>query len=172
MTLTTFTPVSGSVQRVQNLVAAVARGVLHGDDHALGAGHQVHRAAHALDHLAGNHPVGEAARFVHLQRAEDGQVDVPAAHHRERLGAVEIGAARQLGDGFLAGVDQIGIDFLVERIGADAEHAVLRVQRDIHAGGDVVGHERRHADAKVDVVAVLELARDAPGDAFANVHDV
>ena len=64
-------------------------------------------------------------------------------------------------DRFLAGVDQVGIDLVVARIRADAEHAVLRVQRDVDAGRDVVGHERRHADAEVDVVAVLQLARDA-----------
>ena len=56
------------------------------------------------------------------------------------------------------------------RIRADAEHAVLRVQRDVDAGRDVVGDQRRHADAEVDVVAVLQLAGDAPDDAFADIH--
>ena len=35
------------------------RGVLHGHDDALCAGDQVHRAAHARHHLAGDHPVRE-----------------------------------------------------------------------------------------------------------------
>ena len=107
---------AGERQRaaLQNLVAAVLRRVLHRDDHALGAGDQIHGAAHALHHLAGNHPVGEIALLVDLQRAEHGQVDVAAAHHRERVGAAEVRAARQLGDRLLAGVDQIGIDLGLE----------------------------------------------------------
>jgi hypothetical protein len=35
--------------------------VLHEDDYLLGAVDQVHRAAHALDHLAVDHPVGDVA---------------------------------------------------------------------------------------------------------------
>jgi Zn-finger nucleic acid-binding protein len=58
-------------------------GVLHGDDDALHARDEVHRAAHALDHLAGDHPVGEVALLGDLHRAQDAQVDVPAADHRE-----------------------------------------------------------------------------------------
>ncbi len=92
--LTTFRPVNGSVQRLQNLVAAVPGRVLHRDDDPLGAGDEIHRAAHALDHLAGDHPVGEVALLVDLQRAEHGEIDVAAAHHRERIGAAEVGSTR------------------------------------------------------------------------------
>ena len=41
------------------------------------------------------------------------------------------------------------------------------LQDDIHAGGDVVGDERGHADAEVDVEAVLQLAGDAADDEVA-----
>ena len=37
-----------------------------------------------------------------------------------------------------------------------------------HPGGDVVGHQRRHADAEVDVHAVAQLARGALGDLVAS----
>jgi hypothetical protein len=57
------------------------------------AGHQIHRAAWALDHLARHHPVGQVSGFGHFQAAEDGQVDVPAADHREGIGAGEKAAA-------------------------------------------------------------------------------
>ena len=97
----------------------------------LAAGDQVHRAAHALDHLAGDHPVGEVAVRGHLHRAQDRAVDVAAADHRERLGRREVGAARQLGDRLLAGVDQVGILLALVRERADAEHAVLRLQHDV-----------------------------------------
>ena len=59
--------------------------VLHHHDDALDAGDEVHRAAHALDHLAGDHPVGEIAVLGDLHRAEDGEVDVAAADHREGI---------------------------------------------------------------------------------------
>ena len=48
-----------------------------------------------------------------------------------------------------------------------AEHAVLRLQHHVHAGGNVVGHERRDADAEVHVEAVAQLARGAFGEIFA-----
>ena len=54
--------------------------------------------------------------------------------------------------------------------GPIAEQAVLRVQRDVDAGRHVVGDQRRHADAEVDVVAVFQLARDARDDALADIH--
>ena len=50
---------------------AVLGGMLHHHDDALDAGDEIHRAAHALDHLAGDHPVGEIAVLRHLHGAED-----------------------------------------------------------------------------------------------------
>ena len=46
---------------LQQLRRAGLLGVLHHHHDALDAGHQVHGPAHALDHLAGHHPVGEVA---------------------------------------------------------------------------------------------------------------
>ena len=83
--------------RGKNLVAAVARRVLHRDDHAPDARDEIHGAAHPFHHLARNHPVGEIPCLVHLQRAQHREVDVSAADHRKRIGTVEIRAARRLG---------------------------------------------------------------------------
>ena len=69
------------VAALQQLVLVALGGVLHHHDHALDAGHQVHGPAHALDHLAGDHPVGEVAVHRHLHRPQDRQVDVAAADH-------------------------------------------------------------------------------------------
>ena len=80
---TTPLPVRGSVQCVQQLRLAVLGGVVHQHDDALDAGDEVHRAAHALDQLAGDHPVGEVAVLGDLHRAEDREVDVAAADHGE-----------------------------------------------------------------------------------------
>ena len=80
---TTRMPVSGSVQFFMifgppSLVVCSMAMITR-----FGARHQIHRAAHALQHFPGDGPVGERALFVHLQRAEHGHVDVPAANHRE-----------------------------------------------------------------------------------------
>src|SRR6185369_17728285 len=100
-----------------------------------------------------HHPVGEVAVFGDFQAAENGKVDMAAADHREGVGAGEEAAARQAGDGLLAGVDKIGIDRVRHRKGADAEQAVFRLQRDVHAIGNVVSNQGRNADAEIDVVA-------------------
>src|SRR2546425_5340513 len=46
---------------LEDLGVPVAGCVLHRDDHLPGACNEIHRSAHALDHLAGDHPVGEIA---------------------------------------------------------------------------------------------------------------
>ena len=55
---------------------------------------EVHRAAHALDHLARDHPVGQVAARRDLHGAEHGEVDVAAADHGEGLGASRRSGAR------------------------------------------------------------------------------
>jgi hypothetical protein len=60
--------------------------MLHDHDDALHARHQVHGAAHALHHLARDHPVGEIAVLGHLHGAQDRQVDMAAADHAEGIG--------------------------------------------------------------------------------------
>ena len=44
------------------------------------------------------------------------------------------------------------------------------MQRDLDAGRQAVGDERRHADAEIDVIAVAQVARDAAHDAIALIH--
>src|SRR3989344_4797369 len=70
---------------LQQLVLAVLGRVLHEHHDALDAGHQVHGATHALDHLARDHPVGQVPLLGHLHGAQDGQVDLAASDHREAL---------------------------------------------------------------------------------------
>jgi hypothetical protein len=136
--------------------------VLHHDHDLLDAGHEVHGAAHALHHLAGDHPVGEVAILRDLHRAEDRQIDVAAADHRERVGGGEIARRRQLGDRLLAGIDEVRVLLALVGKGAHAEHPVLALELHAHAGRDVVRYERRDADAEIDVEAVLQL----PGGAL------
>src|SRR5580658_247627 len=89
-----------------------------------------------------------------------------AANHGERIGGRKINGAGTFGDGLLAGVDQVRIDFGIEWIGAHAEHAVFGLQDDVHAGWDKIGHQRGHTDAEIDVIAVSQFAGNAAGDAF------
>ncbi len=79
---TTFSPGQRQVTLFQQL-GAVLGGMFHHHHDALDAGDEVHRAAHALDHLAGDHPVGEIAVLRHLHRAEDREIDMAAADHAE-----------------------------------------------------------------------------------------
>jgi len=44
--------------------------MFHRDNDSLGTGHEIHSAAHARHHLAGNHPVGEVSLLIDLQPAE------------------------------------------------------------------------------------------------------
>ena len=88
---------------------------------------------------------------------EDRRVDLAAADHPEAGGRVEERRALAQGDGLLAGVDQVGVLLAVDGVGADAEDAVLGLQHDLDVVGHVVGHQRRQADAQVDVGAVGEL---------------
>jgi hypothetical protein len=64
----------------------------------------------------------------HLHGAKDRQVDMPAADHGEGIGAGEVAGRRQLSDGLLARVDQVGILLSLEREWAHAEHAVFALQ--------------------------------------------
>jgi hypothetical protein len=41
------------------------------------------------------------------------------------------------------------------------------LQNDVDAFGNIVGDERGHADAEIDVIAVAEFEGNAAGDAFA-----
>src|SRR5690242_12953143 len=56
---------------VDDLVAAVLGDVFHEHDDAFGAVDEVHGAAHALDHGAGDHPVREVTGGGDLHSAED-----------------------------------------------------------------------------------------------------
>ncbi len=86
---------------------------------------------------------------------------MPAADHREAVAARKIGRRVELADGLLAGVDQVGIDLVGIRKRPDPEHAILGLQGDRHSLGDIIGHQRRNANAEIDVIAILQLARRA-----------
>jgi hypothetical protein len=127
---------AGQRQRalVDDLVRAVLGDVLHHHDHALGAVDEVHRAAHALDHLAGDHPVGEVAAGETCIAPRIARSMWPPRIIPKTL-ASRRSAPRGIGHGLLAGVDEVGVLLALVGVGPDAEDAVLALQHDLDAVG-------------------------------------
>ena len=113
------TPAAGQRQgaRRTQLRRAVLGDVLHQHDDPPRAVHEVHRAAHALDHLAGDHPVGDVPARGDLHGAEDRDVDLARRGSSRTRGRVEEARPRPDRDRLLAGVDQVGVDLVVRRVG-------------------------------------------------------
>ena len=115
--------------------------------------HEVHRTADAEHVLPRHGPVRDVAGDRHLERAEHGDVDVPAADHREALRAVEVRGAGQRGHRPLRRVDEVRVELVLARSRPDAEEPVLRVQEDARRLAEQPGDEVRDADAEVDDLA-------------------
>ena len=79
-------------------------------------------------------------------------------HHRR---------ARLQRDVLAAGVDQVQIFLACRCDRAVADHAVLRVIRDVAIADIGVRAHRRNADTEIDDPAILELERDAIGHLLA-----
>jgi hypothetical protein len=143
------------------LGTAVAGQQGHHHEGLPGADGEVHRAADGGD-VAGlpGVPVGQVAGGRDLVGAEHADVQMAAAHHRERVGVMEVRRARQLGHRELARVDQVRIDLVAQRLGAHAEHAVLGVQHDAAVRRQMVGDRGRQADAEVDERTGRDVRRD------------
>ncbi len=139
------TGLAGQRQRalVEDLVAAVPSHVFHHHDDVPGAVDQVHRAAHTLHHLSGDHPVGQIAGGGHLHGAEHRDVDVPSADHPERCRGVEERRPRQHRDRLLTRIDQVRVDGILSRVGPHTENPVLAVQDDRDTGREIVRYQRR-----------------------------
>src|SRR3546814_6970114 len=78
-----------------------------------------------LDELSGNRPIREIAVPVDLHCAQNRQIDMPAADHRETIGGAEKAGRRKSSNRLLSGVDQIRIYLIVIGEGPDAEHPVF-----------------------------------------------
>ena len=105
--------------------------VRHRDDHALGAGDEVHRAAHSRHDLAGHHPVREPPHLIDLQAAENRQIEMAAADQAEGHRAVERRRARQRADRAPAGVREILDLQSLLRQREHADDAVLGLEKDV-----------------------------------------
>ena len=126
------TPLAGQRQGAarDELRGAVLGGVLHQHDHPPGAVHQVHRPAHALDHFAGDRPVGQVAVRPRPACAPSTAMSRWPPRIIPNEGDEQKSAAPGNGDGLLAGVDQVGVEVVASREGPDTENAVLGMQDD------------------------------------------
>ena len=131
--------------------------MVHDDDDALSPVDEVHGTAHALDHLARDHPVRDVAVDRDLHGTEDRCVDLSTADHAEARRRIEIGGTGVHRHDLLAGVDEVGIDLVLGGVGTDAEESVLGLQDEVDIVGQEVRNQGGHADAEVDVAAVFEF---------------
>lgn len=118
---TTALPVRGSVHSFSTFDLPCFDAWSMTTTDAANARHQIHRPAHALHKLAGDHPAGQIAVFGDFHRAKDRHGDLATADHGERGRVVEIGRMRQFGDRLLAGIDKVGVLFAFERKRPHAE---------------------------------------------------
>ena len=142
--------------------------MLHHDEDLLCAGSEIHRAADRRNgiRIAGV-PIGEVAHARDLKRAQHGQIDMTAAHHRKGRHVIGDRGAGHEAHEFLAGIDDVGVVRSIRgRIG-HADNAILAVQDDLTIRRQVLRDQRRHADAEIDVGAVGNVARDELGDLYA-----
>src|SRR5512134_526438 len=147
---------------LDDLAFATLRKVLHHHEHLFRADREVHRTADRGDRIRrSGMPVGEVARDRDLKRTEDGEVEVAAADHAERIAVVEIRASGEERHRLLARIDQVLVLLAGRGLGPDAENAVFAVQDDLAPFGQKVGDQRRQADAEVDVGAFRDVARHA-----------
>jgi len=124
----------------------------HHDEDRLGSDGEVHRAADRRDRVrCSGMPAGQVAGPGDLERPQDTDIEMAAAHHGEGVGVMEVLGAGQLGHGDLAGVGQVGVDLVTDRGRTHSEHAVLGVQHDAAGGSEVVGDRGRLPDPEVDV---------------------
>jgi hypothetical protein len=142
----------------------------HRDDDALCARNEVHGAAHAGNHAARHHPVGEPSHLIDLKAPQHRQVQMAAADEAEGHGAVEGRSARQGADRAASGVGELLVLEPLFRQREHADDAVLRLEEDLDVARQIGGDERREADAEIDEVSLLELARDASGDQGFFIH--
>src|SRR5262249_47909134 len=144
--------------------------VLHRDNYALGAGDQVHRPAHPRHHFSRDHPICQKALRVHLEGAEQGDVDMPAADEPERHGTIERARARQSCDGTAAGVGEEPMPHALLGYRARADQPVLGLEEYLHLGRHVVRNHGRDSNTKVDQHARSQFLRDTLGDDGLRIH--
>ena len=144
--------------------------MLHGDDDARRARHQIHGAAHARHHLARHLPVGQMPGLVDLQPAQNRHVQMPAPDQAEAHGAVDAGSPRHSRDKAAARIRQMPVFHALRRTGAKADHAVFGLEEHTGRRRHEIRHHRRQANAEVHQRSRPDFPRNTAGDEFLAVH--
>ena len=168
--LTTALPVIGSVQSLEDLRAAVlARCGPSATMTRRTPDDEIHRAAGALDHLARHHPVGEVAVLARPR----GRRGSTRSMWPPRIIANESALEKKLEPGIVVMVclpalmrsgstsSSVGNGPMPSRPFSDCSTTSMPRR-------NVVGDQRRDADAEVDVVAVAQLLGGAARHQFAH----
>ena len=136
---TTLLPVSGNVQASSSFWFTVL-GLCAPSTRARGSRPRTRSIAPPMPftRFPGIIQLARSPRWGHFHCTKNGQVDVAAANHRERIGTGEKGRARSERHGLLAGIDQVCINFSLERKGSHAQQAVFRLQHDRNIGRNIV----------------------------------
>ena len=87
---------AGQWQRAggQNLAVTMFIGVVHDNDHTADAGNKIHRATHALNQFARDHPIGQISVFRDFHSPKNGHRYFAAPDHAKALRAIKIGGLR------------------------------------------------------------------------------
>ncbi|MPM75408.1 hypothetical protein SDC9_122401 [bioreactor metagenome] len=160
---------------LHDLGAAFFVRVLQHGNHLAGPGDQIHGAAHAGGILAGGNghgPVGDVARLINLQCAQNGGVHMSAPDDSEGRVEIEDAGAGQQGDGLPAGVAEIGILLSQLGCGAEGEGAVFGLQEHVDPLGNEIGGGCGHSEAQVYNGAVLQLQGGSAGDLLSKIHSL
>jgi hypothetical protein len=105
-------------------------------------------------------PIGKIAAARNLVGTHDAEVEVSTPNHREGVCLVKIRGTWEFSDGDLPRINQIWVHLGSFGTRPHAQHAVLCVQDDMRILAEIIGNQRRLTDAKVDVGAGWDIARN------------
>ena len=131
------------------------------DDDVLSAGNQVHSAAHAGNHLAGDDVGGQGAFLIDLQGAQNGSIHMTAADQTEGGSGIEEHGAGNGGDVLAASVGHVGVLVFLGSGSAHTHNAVLRLENHMNIFRQIVGDHLGHTDAQVDNITIMQEASSA-----------
>src|SRR5699024_9838673 len=133
------------------LDVAVTGKQVHNHIDAFGVDGQVHGSTDSRDRsVSARVPVRQVAGCRHLEGSQHTNVEVTAAHDRERVGLVEERCTRGFGHRDFAGVNQIHVNFGFLGSPTHTQHAIFGVQGNNVFGGQVVGYQSWLSDAEID----------------------
>ena len=82
-----------------------------------------------------------------------------AANHAETISAGKKRVASNSSDSLLSSVDEVGIDFAVDRKFAHSKQTIFGLKPDRHVLWNIIGDKRWNTDAEVDIKAILQFKR-------------